>query len=237
MLLYQPLNGYCYNSDTHFLFNFVCENLKQFKNIQGDILDIGCGCGVLGLLLKRDYNKLKLNQCEIQEDFIFLSQKNAKINNIKSNIFKGDFLKLDFDKKFDFIVSNPPFYPKENKQTKNINKKIARYNDNLPLKEFLQKVTKLLNSNGKFFFCYDIKLLNDIIIYCNQFGLNIESLQFLYPKFNKPSSLVLVMCRVNSKTNCKVLPPIVMFDDDDSFSKITNKVYEKCSTYSIKCEI
>jgi len=77
LFLYQPQNGYCYNSDTHFLYNFIKQKLKQFKNIKGELLDIGSGSGVLGLLIARDYDKLKLNQCEIQESFQFLSQKNS----------------------------------------------------------------------------------------------------------------------------------------------------------------
>ena len=58
MVLYQPANGYCYNSDTHFLFNFICENLKKYKNIKGEFLDIGSGSGILGLLVAKEYEKL-----------------------------------------------------------------------------------------------------------------------------------------------------------------------------------
>ena len=83
------------------------------------------------------------------------------------------------------------------------NKKIARYNDNLPLKEFIKKVSKILKQKGQFYFCYDVKLLNDIIIYCKEFNLNIQNLQFLYPSKKKNASLVLVMARKNTKTLMK----------------------------------
>ncbi|MFA9374886.1 MAG: methyltransferase, partial [Poseidonibacter sp.] len=45
MVLYQPKDGYCYNSDTHFLYNFIVQSLKKFKNIKGELLDIGSGSG------------------------------------------------------------------------------------------------------------------------------------------------------------------------------------------------
>ncbi|MCB9334518.1 MAG: methyltransferase, partial [Flavobacteriales bacterium] len=77
MVLYQPINGYCYNSDTHFLFDFICENFKKYKNIKGEILDIGSGSGILGLLVANEFDKLSLNQCEIQEMFQFFSTKNS----------------------------------------------------------------------------------------------------------------------------------------------------------------
>ncbi len=237
MLLYQPQNGYCYNSDTHFLYNFICNNLKKYKNIRGDLLDIGSGSGILGLLMARDYDKLKLNQCEIQKEFQFLSQKNSQINNINSSMFRGSFLDLDFNKQFDYIVSNPPFYPSSVVKSENKNIKIARYNDNLPLEHFILKVSKILTTNGKFYFCYDVKLINDIMEHCNKVKLNIESLQFLHPKATKEASLVLVMAKKNSKTLMKILPPFIMFGKDGKFGDETNAVYQKCSTHSIKCQV
>ena len=60
MVLYQPTNGYCYNSDTHFLYNFIVENLKKYKNIKGELLDIGSGSGILGLLVAKNFEKIKL---------------------------------------------------------------------------------------------------------------------------------------------------------------------------------
>ncbi len=238
MILYQPKDGYCYNSDTHFLFNFICENLKQYKNIKGNLLDIGSGSGILGLLVARDFDKLDLNQVEIQEEFQFLSQKNAVINNIKTNLYKDDILKFNFENKtFDYIVSNPPFYPSCVVQSINENKKIARYNDNLPLEKFITKVSTLLSQKGKFFFCYDVKLLNDIIITCKKNNLNIEALQFLHPKQTKEASLVMIMVRKNSKTMMRILPPAIMFDENGEFNKTTNDIYDLCATYSIKCEV
>ncbi len=234
MLLYQPQNGYCYNSDTHFLFNFICQNLKQYKNIKGELLDIGSGSGILGLLVARDFNKLNLNQIEIQEEFQFLSQKNAQINNIENQLFKENFLDCNFNKQFDYIVSNPPFYPSSVVQSGNESKRIARYNDNLPLKDFIAKASKLLTSKGQFFFCYDIKLLSQIIRCCNEAKLNIESLQFLHPKITKEATLVMIACRKSSKSLIKILEPAIMFDENGKFMDSTNNIYNLCSTHSIK---
>jgi tRNA1(Val) A37 N6-methylase TrmN6 len=235
--LYQPKNGYCYNSDTHFLYNFICENLKQFKNIKGDLLDIGSGSGVLGLLVARDFTKLNLHQIEIQKDFQFLSQKNSEVNNIKNHLYKGDLLEYNFDKQFDYIISNPPFYNSDVIKSKNISLKIARYNDDLPLEKFIQKVSKLLKQKGKFLFCYDSKQIDNIIYYSKKYRLNIESFQFLHPKESKEATLVMVYLRSNSKSKLKILPPVIMFEQNGEFRSNTNDIYKKCSTHSIKCEL
>ena len=236
MTLYQPANGYCYNSDTHFLFHFIKENLKKFKNIQGDVLDIGSGSGILGLLIKRDFTKLNLNSLEPQEIFQFLTQKNSEINNIPTTLIKGKLQDINLEKEFDMIVSNPPFYPSSVVQSDNENIKIARYNDNLPLEEFISNVSKNLKDKGKFFFCYDVKCLFDIIALLKQHNLNLEAMQFLHPKSDKKASLVMIYTRKNSKSLLGALPPIIMFQNG-VISDEVNEIYKICDTYSLKVEI
>jgi len=236
MQLYQPKDGYCYNSDTYCLYNFITVCLSKFKNIHGDILDIGAGSGILGLLLSKEYENISLNSCEIQDEFEFLAKKNASVNNIKLNLYKGDYPKIDFDKKFDIVVSNPPFYPSCVVKTTNENIKIARYNDSLPLEDFISKTSKILKPKGKFFFCYDVKLLNDIISLLKKHKLNLESMQFLHPKANKEASLVMIYARKDSKSMLEVKSPFIMFENND-FSKNMQDIYDRCNTHSIKVEI
>ena len=65
MLLYQPESGYCYNSDSIFLYDFI----NSFKP-KGKILDVGAGCGIIGLLVARDNKKVALDAVEKQAAFI-----------------------------------------------------------------------------------------------------------------------------------------------------------------------
>lgn len=237
MVLYQPANGYCYNSDTHFLYDFILNNLSSFKNIKGDILDIGSGSGILGLLLAKRFDKLNLNQCEIQELFQFFSTKNSHINNIKSNIYKGSFLELIFDKKFDICVSNPPFYHKNVIKSENENKRVARYNDSLPLEDLIKKCSTILSSEGKLFFCYDAKQIGEILILLSKYKFNLESMQFVHPKLQKEATLVLIYARKSSKSLTKILSPLIVFDESNEFTQEVQNIYKKSGTYSIKAEV
>ncbi|WP_419767040.1 tRNA1(Val) (adenine(37)-N6)-methyltransferase [Arcobacter sp.] len=236
MLLYQPQDGYCYNSDTHFLHHFINTNLKIFKNIKGELLDIGSGSGILGLLVARDNPRLNLNQCEVQDKFQELTKINSKNNKIESKIYKGKYQDISFDKTFDICVSNPPFYHTNVVKTENENIKIARYNDSMPLVDFISKTSKVLNQNGKFFFCYDVKQLNDIMHLLNEYKLNIESMQFVHPKLGKDATLVLIYARKNSKSLMRILSPLIVFDEKD-FTKEVQGIYKVSSTHSIKVDI
>ena len=235
-LLYQPNGGYCYNTDTIALFHFIIQNLKRFKNVTGDLLDIGSGSGILGILVAKYYPKLTLHSVEIQEEFIFLTKKNSTINGVTTQMIEGDFTQLQIPKRFDIVVSNPPFYPACVMKTENQNIKIARYNDSLPLEQLIQKATELLSENGKFFFCYDVKLLDDIIFFAKKYRLNIESLQFLHPKKDKNSSLVMVYGRKNSKSLLEIYPPLIAFEGEKMTDEM-RAIYTLCNTHSIKVNL
>ena len=226
-----------YNSDTHFLYNFIVENLKKYKNIKGEILDIGSGSGILGLLVAKDFEKIKLNQCEIQEMFQFFTKKNSETNKINSKLYEGSFSNIEFDKKFDICVSNPPFYHSDVIKSENESLKIARYNDSLPLEIFIKKTATILNSEGKFFFCYDVKQINEILLLLNKYKFNLEALQFVHPKESKDATLVLVYAKRNSKSLTKVLTPLIVFDEKNEFTSFVQDIYKKSSTHSIKVDI
>ena len=237
MVLYQPSNGYCYNSDTHFLYNFIVENFKKYKNIKGELLDIGSGSGILGLLIAKDFEKIKLNQCEIQKMFQFFTVKNSSTNSINSKLYEGSFSEIDFDKKFDICISNPPFYHSDVIKSENESLKIARYNDSLPLEIFIKKTATILNSEGKFFFCYDVKQINQILLLLNKYKFNLEALQFVHPTESKDATLILVYAKRNSKSLTKILKPLIVFDKNSDFTQEVQEIYKKSSTHSIKVDI
>jgi len=225
MILHQPKDGYCYNSDTLFLYDFI----TNFP-IKKDVLEVGGGCGVLGLLVARDF-KINLTIIEIQEIMAQFIQKNSQKNNIPLTLINDNFLTYEFDKRYDFIISNPPFY-NSTKKSENEIKKIARYDEYLPMKEFFEKVNVLLKEKGEFIFCYDAKRFDDIVKLLPK-PLKIIDVKFVYPKAGKFANLVMIRAKRHSKSMVKFHTPIFNFDKDE-FSKEAKKVYKKANTLSIK---
>ena len=226
MTLYQPKDGYCYNSDTMFLYDFVTK-----FNIKGDILEVGGGCGVLGLLIKRDFPKISLTFIEKQPVMCEFIKKNIKENNLDADLICDDFLVYEFEKRFDFIVSNPPFYQGTLKSENEI-KKIARYEEYLPMKEFFEKVNRLLKERGEFIFCYDAKRIDDIIHYMPK-PLKVIDIRFMHPRINKNATLVMIRAKRHAKSMVTIHPPLIGFEKE-GYSNEANNIYKKASTKSIK---
>ena len=225
MILHQPKNGYCYNSDTLFLYDFI-SNFPIKKNV----LEVGGGCGVLGLLLARDF-KINLTIIEIQKIMSNFIEKNSKINGIEVELINDNFLEYEFNKRFDYIVSNPPFY-NSTKQSDNEIIKIARYDENLPMKEFFEKVNSILTEQGEFIFCYEASRFDEIVKILPK-PLKIIDVKFVYPKKGKFANLVMIRSKRHAKSMIKFHTPIFNFNGSD-FSEEAKKVYKKANTKSVK---
>ncbi len=231
MLLYQPESGYCYNSDSIFLYHFI-----DSFNPKGRVLDVGAGCGVVGLLVARDNPDVTLEAVEKQAVFIEYAKINARVNKIEYKMHEGDFIDLDESIKYDYIVSNPPFYPEGVRKSEDEMLQNARYSSNLPLDKFFKKVSRLLKPHSHFIFCYDPVAFGDICSALEKVKMRIVDVQFVYPKLDRVASLVMIHARNGSKSMMKVHPPFISFKEMQP-SQLVQDIYKKAKTQSIKCQI
>ena len=83
---------------------------KDFQdNAKKTLLDIGCGSGCIGITIASLYNNFDVTAIDISDKAVKTANENAKklkISNIQ--ILKQDIFQMH-DKKFDIIVSNPPY--------------------------------------------------------------------------------------------------------------------------------
>lgn len=228
MYLYQPSTSYAYNSDSIFLYDFI----SSFKP-KGRVLDVGCGVGIISLLLTRDF-KLETTIIDKQASMIVYAKHNFELNHLSVNALNQDFIDFRSEEKFDYIVSNPPFYDQNVQQTQNESLNIARYAQHLPIEPFIETVKKNLKPRGYFIFCYDAKQLDRLLFTLISHKLNPEVLRFVHSKIDRDSKLVMILARANSKSMMKILPPLIVFDDQSHYNDEAQKSFDKARTYSIK---
>ncbi len=241
--LHQLENGYCYNSDSLFLYAFIARFLKRGVSL----LDIGAGCGILGLLCARDFG-VNLSLIDIDEMNTKLCKKNADFNKLNAEIFCENVLDLPSDsplnprnsntKKFDFIISNPPFYDRFSPPPRNNHIFLAKKSENLPFDKLANFAKSALKAQGKFIFCYKSSELPEIFAHLRALGFNVSALQFVYPKKNaktqtKRNATLAMICADFSKKYLAVLPPIFNFIDE-VHSAEAREIFALCKTQSIK---
>ncbi|WP_367680811.1 methyltransferase [Buchnera aphidicola] len=81
------------------------------KKIHGDVLDIGCGSGILSIQILKLLNKNNININLVDECALSLysSKLNIKNNNLKASVFSSNIFSR-INKKFNLIISNPPIH-------------------------------------------------------------------------------------------------------------------------------
>ncbi len=88
----------------------VGENIESKSN-SISCIDLGTGTGAIALALASEKPKWDIEAIDYSKNAVALAQKNAKhlaINNV--NIYQSDwFLSVSTDKRFDVIISNPPY--------------------------------------------------------------------------------------------------------------------------------
>ena len=131
--------------------------LDIFKEKKITILDIGTGSGCIIISLLHELKESYGIGIDISKNAILMAQKNAQKHNLLKRIkfFKKSFENI-FSKKFDLIVSNPPYINR--KDMKNLSIDIKNYeprmaldggNDGLDLiKKIIYKSKKILKING-----------------------------------------------------------------------------------------
>ena len=79
-------------------------------DIEGDILDLGCGYGPIGLSIARDYPEVVVKMIDINERAVKLARLNAEQNNVENVVIQqGDgFEGLSEADKYAVIITNPP---------------------------------------------------------------------------------------------------------------------------------
>lgn len=79
----------------------------DINNLCGNVLDLGCGIGVVGLILGTINKNINIDMVDINERAINLAKENMLLNKVKGNVFISDVYS-NINKKYDYIITNPP---------------------------------------------------------------------------------------------------------------------------------
>ncbi len=81
--------------------------LETIDSISGDVLDVGCGYGVIGIYLKLNYD-CNIDMIDINKRAIHLTKMNLKEYKLDDvSVYESDAYK-NIQKKYDVIITNPP---------------------------------------------------------------------------------------------------------------------------------
>lgn len=97
---------------TKILLDFV----KEIELENKSFLELGCGSGIISLFVAK--KGAKVTATDINTTAMEFLYDNAQKNNLNLEIIESDLFQSLTERKFDCIIINPPYYPKQPKNTK-----------------------------------------------------------------------------------------------------------------------
>lgn len=78
---------------------------------EGNVLDVGCGYGVVGIVIAKINPNLKVYMVDINRRAVQLARENVLRNNVEDRVFvyEGDLYEPFDNMRFNLIISNPPY--------------------------------------------------------------------------------------------------------------------------------
>lgn len=93
--------------ETELLVEKTIKYIKKYFNKKVSIVDLGTGSGCIAISLKKELD-CEVDAVDISIDALNVARDNAKANNTSINFIISDMLN-NVDKKYDVIISNPPY--------------------------------------------------------------------------------------------------------------------------------
>lgn len=213
-----------FSLDSILLPNFVTINKNTEK-----ILDIGTGNAPIPLILSTK-TSAKIYGIEIQKESYKMAIESIELNNLQNRIeiIHGDARIYPFElEQFDIITCNPPYF--KIKETSHFNqsdaKTIARHEVTLTLEDVLKLARKLLKNQGIISLVHRPDRLVDILTEMRKQNIEPKKIQFVYPKQNQNSHILLIEGKKNGKAGLKILPPLYVHNEDGSYTKEVKKYF------------
>lgn len=195
--------------------SFLLSSLPRLKAGMR-VCDLGCGTGLLGLLLLQRRGDLFVTGIELQEKAASLARRCGERNGL------GERLRIIHDDlrqvrqrfptgSFDLCICNPPYYPTgSGKEARCDALGDARSERTCTLSDVCAAAEYLLRWGGDFCLVHKPERLTDVLYELRTHHIEPKRLRFVAPTASAPPSLLLIEGRRGGKSGLTLLPPLLL---------------------------
>jgi tRNA1Val (adenine37-N6)-methyltransferase len=229
----QYRKGYRFSIDAVLLAHHVRPNPGE------RILDLGTGCGVIPLILAYRHTDIKIFGVEVQKELACIAELNIKENCLEKRvrILCKDMksIRQDMtDGPFHMIVSNPPYTKNQSGRiSPNTQRAVARHEIEITLVDLLETARRMLCPNGKMVIVYPALRTTDILTQMRSVRIEPKTLRTVHPSQNSEAELVLVEGIKEGRSGIKISRPLVINNDDGSYTKEVENMFKSQSAIHI----
>ena len=223
--LIQDTDNFRFGSDAVLLSGFA--KVKKNENA----LDLGCGAGVIPVLLSAKTEGASFAGLEIQESLADMARRSVEMNGLaeRVKIITGDINNIKNIFKpasFSVVTANPP-YIKNKSGVVNFSaaETIARHETLTDLKGVISAAAYALRRGGRFYMVHRPDRLAEIMRLFTEFGFEIKTLRFVQAFAGKKPSMALIMASLRGGAGLDVFPPLIIYKEPGVYTDETARIY------------
>ena len=191
--------GFPLSTDSMVLADFV--RLPK----QASVLDLGSGCGTLGLLLCARDENCTVTGIELSDDAHAAALENIRRNGLDGRLYSicGDLRTMpgEFAGRFHVCLSNPPYFSGGEAHSRS---PLARREDTCAPAELFAAAAKALRYGGDFFLVHKPERLAQLCHEASAAGLEPKRLRLVRHRPDSSISLILLSCRKGGKPGLQI---------------------------------
>lgn len=221
----QNPQKFCFGMDAVLLSGFA--RVKSGETC----LDLGCGNGIIPLLLSAKTPGKHFTGLEIQPYSADLARRSVALNRLeeKIRIVEGDIKDASSifgASSFHVITANPPYMTaRHGIPNPDEAKMIARHEVLCTLEDVIRESAKLLVPGGRFYMVHRPFRLAEIISLMVQYKIEPKRMRLVYPYVDREPNMVLLEGLRGGRARMTVEKPLIVFREPGKYTDEITEVY------------
>lgn len=219
----QNPERFCFGMDAVLLSGFARAK-KQER-----CLDLGCGNGIIPILMEAKTEGKHFTGLEIQPESADMAKRSVALNGLQDriDIVEGDIKdasKIFEASSFHVVTTNPPYMTAQHGLTNLYEAKtIARHEVLCNLDDIIRESARLLMPGGRFYMVHRPFRLAEIISLMVQYRMEPKRMRLVYPYVDREPNMVLIEGLRGGKSRMTVEKPLIVYKEP---GKYTDEIYD-----------
>ena len=221
----QNPERFCFGMDAVLLSGFARAK-KQER-----CLDLGCGNGIIPILMEAKTEGKHFTGLEIQPESADMARRSVALNGLQDriDIVEGDIKdasKIFGASSFHVITTNPPYMiGTHGENSPSTAKAIARHEVLCTLDDILRESARLLMPGGRFYMVHRPFRLAEIFSTLKKYHLEPKRMQLVYPFVDKEPNMVLIEAMKGGNPRITVEKPLIVYETPGVYTKDIRELY------------
>ena len=219
----QNPERFCFGMDAVLLSGFARAK-KQER-----CLDLGCGNGIIPILMEAKTEGKHFTGLEIQPESADMAKRSVALNGLQDriDIVEGDIKdasKIFGASSFHVITTNPPYMiGTHGENSPSTAKAIARHEVLCTLDDILRESAKMLMPGGRFYMVHRPFRLAEIMSKMVEYKIEPKRMRLVYPYIDKEPNMVLIEGLRGGKSRVTVEKPLIVYKEQGVY---TDEIYD-----------